>query len=214
MEIKDRLRELRLNFTPSMTQDELAAKLHISRSTIGMYESGRRVPKREHMEAIADLYNVDLDYLYCRSDKTTNISTYPSHKYAYYTGSSAADVPITLKDLQQLPFLTLPDICLDKHAGNKNIIFIHAIDNSMNRVFPNGSLLAILPTELIDLKNGDIVVFEDEAQRLSIKRYFRYDSLIVFKPDSTDEAFYDRIYKAEENKIRIIGRVITYVVTL
>lgn len=214
MEIKDRLRELRLNFTPSMTQDELAAKLHISRSTIGMYESGRRVPKREHMEAIADLYNVDLDYLYCRSDKTNNISTYPSHKYAYYTGSSAADIPYTSKALQQLPFLTIPDVCLDKHAGNKNILFIHAFDDSMNRVFPSGTLLAVLPTELIDLKNGDIVIFEDETHNLSVKRYFRYDSLIMFKPDSTNEAFYDLTYKADENKIRLIGRVVTYVVTL
>lgn len=84
----------------------------------------------------------------------------------------------------------------------------------MNRVFPSGTLLAILPTELIDLKNGDIVIFEDETHNLSVKRYFRYDSLIIFKPDSTNEAFYDLTYKADENKIRIIGRVVTYVVTL
>lgn len=51
-----------------MSQQELADKLQVSRSTIGMYENGDRVPTKEGMEAIADLFNVDMDYLYGRTD--------------------------------------------------------------------------------------------------------------------------------------------------
>lgn len=40
------------------TQEELAEKLQISASAIGMYESGRRYPKPDIIEALADVFNV------------------------------------------------------------------------------------------------------------------------------------------------------------
>lgn len=45
------------------TQEELAKLLNTSRSTIGMYEQGKREPNFEMQEAIADLFNVNMDYL-------------------------------------------------------------------------------------------------------------------------------------------------------
>ena len=59
-----------------LTQDELAKILKISRSTIGMYENGSREPDYETLEAIADYFNVDIDYLLGRTNKTTII---PNH---------------------------------------------------------------------------------------------------------------------------------------
>ena len=61
-----------------LTQDELAKILKISRSTIGMYENGSREPDYETLEAIADHFNVDIDYLLGRTNKTTII---PNHYY-------------------------------------------------------------------------------------------------------------------------------------
>lgn len=45
------------------TQDQLAELLGISRSSLAMYEQGRRSPDFETLEAIADIFNVDIDYL-------------------------------------------------------------------------------------------------------------------------------------------------------
>lgn len=56
-----------------LTQDELAKVLKVSRSTIGMYENGSREPDYETLEAIADYFNVDIDYLLGRTLKTTKI---------------------------------------------------------------------------------------------------------------------------------------------
>lgn len=56
-----------------MTQEQLAKILKISRSTIGMYEKGDREPDYETLEAIADFFNVDVDYLLGRTKKTTRI---------------------------------------------------------------------------------------------------------------------------------------------
>ena len=46
-----------------MTQPELAEKLGISRSAVSMYESGSREPNFAMLEAIADIFNVDMNTL-------------------------------------------------------------------------------------------------------------------------------------------------------
>lgn len=46
-----------------LSQTELAKKLGVSRSTIGMYEAGEREPNFETLEAIADYFNVDMNTL-------------------------------------------------------------------------------------------------------------------------------------------------------
>lgn len=61
--------ELRTN--KNMTQDELSSSLNISRSAIGMYETGRRMPSPEQLEIIADYFNVDMNYLLGFSSSTT-----------------------------------------------------------------------------------------------------------------------------------------------
>ena len=61
------------------TQPELAAKLGISRSAISMYERGEREPDSETMEAIANLFHVDMNYLYGMSGPTFDDFTYALH---------------------------------------------------------------------------------------------------------------------------------------
>lgn len=60
-----------LRIASGLTQNEMAEKIGISRSTIGMYETGAREPDFETLEKIADFFNVDTDYLLGRSNKTT-----------------------------------------------------------------------------------------------------------------------------------------------
>ena len=46
-----------------LTQQQMADKLGVSRSAIGMYENGEREPNFETLELIADTFNVDMNYL-------------------------------------------------------------------------------------------------------------------------------------------------------
>lgn len=58
------------------TQEELAKMLKVSKSTISMYEQGERIPAFETMEAIADIFNVDMDILYGRENKRDELNEY------------------------------------------------------------------------------------------------------------------------------------------
>ena len=46
-----------------ITQANLAKKLGISPSTVGMYEQGRREPESKMLVKIAEFFNVSVDYL-------------------------------------------------------------------------------------------------------------------------------------------------------
>ncbi|MGG7191166.1 helix-turn-helix domain-containing protein [Clostridium paraputrificum] len=67
-----RIKYLRENM--NLTQKELANKLGISSSTIGMYESGRRNPDTSMLNILSDFFNVSVDYLMGR----TNIKNFTS----------------------------------------------------------------------------------------------------------------------------------------
>lgn len=65
-EFKDIILGLRLE--KNFNQEQLAKALNVSKSTVGMWEIGKRLPGPDKYEEIADYFNVDMDYLYGRTD--------------------------------------------------------------------------------------------------------------------------------------------------
>lgn len=59
----------KLRTSSNLTQSAIAEKIGISRSTIGMYETGAREPDFETLEKIADYFNVDIDF-FIRTNKS------------------------------------------------------------------------------------------------------------------------------------------------
>lgn len=80
---------LKLRKELGKTQGEMASILKVSKSTIGMWETGRRLPSPELYEQIADYFNIDIDYLYGRSSIRQMVH-YDSDGTAYIPVSSAA----------------------------------------------------------------------------------------------------------------------------
>lgn len=85
MSFKDKLKELRKQ--RSITQEDLAKQIGISKSAIGMYESGQREPNFETLEIFADYFNVTMDELLDRDTQT-----------GYYTDPETADIANALKE--------------------------------------------------------------------------------------------------------------------
>lgn len=95
------LKSLRL--AKNLTQDELAKQLRISRSAIGMYESGAREPDFDTLELIADFFNVDIDYLMGRTTKTTFIPHATND--SYYTNPETAKIAQEIYENKDLSLL-------------------------------------------------------------------------------------------------------------
>lgn len=62
----ERIRALRKQ--AGWKQAELAERLGISASAIGMYENNRRMPPRSILLKLSDMFDVTTDYLLCREE--------------------------------------------------------------------------------------------------------------------------------------------------
>ena len=61
-----RIAELRIK--KGLSQSQLADMLHVSASTVGMYEQGRRTPDIDMLVELSGAFGVSLDYLITGSD--------------------------------------------------------------------------------------------------------------------------------------------------
>lgn len=66
MTFDKKLKTLRLE--NDMTQDYVASRLNVARSTIAGYETKNRQPSHEKLTALAELFHVSVDYLISDSD--------------------------------------------------------------------------------------------------------------------------------------------------
>lgn len=69
----DKIRELRK--ANGWTQIDLAAKLGVSKATVGMWETGNREAGVDKLKAIAELFNVTIDELLGKEAKATDAGT-------------------------------------------------------------------------------------------------------------------------------------------
>ncbi|PSL42168.1 DNA-binding XRE family transcriptional regulator [Planomicrobium soli] len=63
MSIGSRIAKLRKNRRPSLTQEEFAHEIGISRAALSHYEKDRREPDYETLQKIANYFSVTTDYL-------------------------------------------------------------------------------------------------------------------------------------------------------
>ena len=74
MEFKDRLKALRVE--NRFSQEELAKRLGISKAAVSFYERGQNKPRFDHLDTMADLFDVDISYLL---GNTNARGSYPRH---------------------------------------------------------------------------------------------------------------------------------------
>lgn len=198
----ERLKELRLS--RNMTQNQLANLLGVAKSTVSMYENGRREPDLETLEAIADIFNIDLNSLASR--KETNV---------YLKIPGIIPLPVT-KDVPLLGEIA----CGEPVLATENIADYVKIDTSIDadfalrckgdsminaRIF-DGDIVYI--RQQSDVDDGDIaaVLIGEEA---TLKKIYKTDSKIVLRP--CNPMYEDIVYSCNElNDIRILGKAIMF----
>ncbi len=194
----------------NLSQDKLAEELNLSRSLIGMWESGQRKPSYETLELIADFFNVRLDDLSGRNvnngnklNKISNILPLPQTNKKPRLGVIACGEPIlaeeNIDDYDEVP----EDIKCDFTLLCKG-------DSMINARINDGDIVYIRQQD--EVNNGEIAAclvdgeFETEA---TLKRYFRYDDKIVLLAENPKYPPF--VYVNEEmNKVRIIGKAVGF----
>ena len=81
MEFSEKLQELRKS--RSLTQEELAEALFVSRTAISKWESGRGYPSIDSLKEISRFFSVTIDDLIC-SDEIRSLSANTSRSYVMH----------------------------------------------------------------------------------------------------------------------------------
>lgn len=188
----DILKQLRKRH--NMTQGDLSNALKISRSTIAMYETNVRMPDHEMMKTIAELFNVDLNYLYgIAPKKGVRIPVY---------GSVAAGIPLdAIQDIEDYEEITEDMARTGEYAALK------IKGNSMLPRFTPGDVVIVRLQD--DVDTGDIAIVMvngDEATCKKIKKTPEGVMLISTNPDY-EPMFYSN-QEIADLPVRIWGKVV------
>ena len=206
----------------SISQYTMSKLSGINRGTLSSYMSGKYLPKQDKIFILADILDVNPDWLACNSDKinkpiqTSNqlLDQYIDENfYPYVDAGVSAGSMLDIEAQYDLEKIKIPDILLGKYAGRSDIILMRVNGESMNKLIPNGSLIALVtninPSSLSD---GDIVVFSYNYE-YSVKIFIKdkINKMYIFKPESYETCFKDIIIPFEQaQNLIIIGKVIMY----
>lgn len=206
-----RIRELRNS--RKLSQQELADYLRISKSSINMYERGEREPSLDTLEAIADFFNVNMDYLTGKNDN-------PQY---YEEGTSALSEFPNIKPIRLKKFPMLGEIACGKpiFAQEEKKAYIMADmnidadfcltakgDSMINARIHNGDIVFIRQAEMVE--NGEIaaVIIDNEA---TLKRVYYYPEKNKLMLTPENPAFEPFVYVGEElDDIRILGKAVYF----
>lgn len=164
MDFAKRLKELRVS--RGLTQDDLARELNLVKSSISMYENGKRKPSFEVLEAIADYFNVNMDTLYSSAPVFV-----PSLKRVPMLGYAAAGQPLENLDGQDTYYVETDsryavDFCITVRG-----------DSMINAGINDGDIVFVKSQP--EVPNGKIACVEIDNEKVCIKRFYKTDTGVM-----------------------------------
>lgn len=191
-----------------LTQEDLAKKLGISKSTIGMYETNKRKPDTTTKEALADLFNVDMDYLYGRSNiknKTAQIIELASSGVQIpVLGFVRAGYPIYAEE-NIIDYEEISNIM----AAKGDFFGLRIQGNSMEpRMFEND---VVIVRKQPDIESGEIAVVLVNGDEATVKKVIKSENGIMLVPLNSNCSYEPHFYTNEEIEscpVIIAGKVV------
>lgn len=192
-----------------MTQLQLANLMGMKTyTTISKWESDDNFPKGKDLIKLSKLFNVSVDSILGINDDLNYMKK--TFSYHYMPTAISAGLPIEVDGITETEKISIPDSLMGKWAGNKDIFITKICGDSMDKDMSDGSLIAVKPTPLENLKDGDMVVFRYNYD-YSVKYFYNRDDELVFKPNSYNKDHDEQRYKPTDN-IEIIGKVVMHTV--
>lgn len=169
----DRIRQLRN--AAGYSQSALAKLVGVSKSSINMYERGEREPGYETTEALADIFDVNLEYLLGRSDNPGRIlNTMPAPTTTEDTvtfaviGEVAAGYEHIMVEDWEGDKIEIPTSYL--HGRPRSEYFcLRVIGDSMYPLYLDGDRVLVLKTDTLK-RSGDIGLIRYNNDMATLKK--------------------------------------------
>ena len=179
-----------------LTQGELGKIIGVSDSAIGMYESDQRMPVYEIQDALADFFNVDLDFLLGRKSYLGIETKVPVY------GQIAAGLPLmAVQDIEDYEEIS------EEMAKGGEYIALRIRGDSMEPRICNGDVILIRKQP--DCEDGDICAVAVNGDFATCKkvRFVADGIMLVSLNPEYEPQFYSK-KQCAELPITIIGKVV------
>lgn len=199
MNLNSKIKTLRRE--KKMTQQELADKLKIGKTTVSNYETGYSKPDTETLIEMSKVFNVSLNYLTGINNvkQDTNPEKYTVPVYSSISCGNPFIADENIYDFEDI------DIALKSQGEHFGLL---CRGNSMSPEFKDGDVAIIRKQSYID--SGQVAAVRingDEATLKIVKKSEQGITLVAINPD----VFLPRFYSNEEIinlPVEIIGKVI------
>lgn len=230
LSIGEKIKSLRKE--KKLTQTELAKKANISRSYLGDLERNRYNPSIETLNSIADALDSPRSLLidereniedcmkalmrgYCYPSEleqriiydstpegdNTFLAMYDDYRNIPLVGTVRAGEPILASDNVER-YIPVCKMFLD---GDRQYFFLRVKGDSMDKEFPEGTLLLIEKMPCVE--NGTIAVVLIDGNEATVKKVVIKENMITLIPCSNNSEYIPKMYDIKKDQIRIIGRV-------
>ena len=211
----ERLKSLRK--ASDLSQQELADKIKMSKSSVNMYERGEREPGIETLETIADFFNVDMGYLLGKS----SIPNAASRKRGLRSNVDLSSM--SGNDVYMIPVYDcvsagfgakaedyVVNFCpaiIHGGAGVEQYLYINVRGDSMSPLIDDGSRILVRKQSSVDSDSVGVVLIDGEEA--VVKK-------IVYAPKgdwvdliSVNPYYPPRRFQGEEelSRLRVLGVV-------
>lgn len=208
------LKKLREN--AHLSQEQLADAIGISKSTIGMYEQGKRMPNTNTiLKDIALYFGVSIDYLVgflpdkgdLSEDDFARFGLNRVHKRKVpMLGKIACGEPISCEEEYETYVTadtdTDADFCLTAQG-----------DSMINARILDGDIVFVRSQEMVE--NGEIAAVIVNDSEVTLKRFFYYPEFNQIVLQSENPIYRPLVYTNEElAHIRVLGKAVKFTSTV
>lgn len=191
-----------------LSQLDLANAIGTTQQQVAKWESGKVDPRVSSLEKIAGALGVSLSFLLGLDDDPNFINVHPVPTVRIpILGRIAAGTPREAFAASD-EWHDTPTSLVEHRKG---CFWLVVAGNSMNRLFPEGSLVLIDPDA--EVRGGDVAAVFVNGDDATIKR-IEYDSgVVTLYPESYDTEYRPRVIDQSDPDapdVRVIGRAVSY----
>lgn len=196
-----------LRTSQDWTQEQLAEKIGVTRSTVTQWETGWSQPRMGAVEKLASTFGVSVADIVSDSDtlpKGAIVPSIPRKAYAPLLGrvhAGDAQAPEIIEDNVALPY--------EVWDGHRDGYFLQVEGSCMSKVYPEGCFIFVDPR--MDPKNGSIAVVSIDGEDYVMRRLYRGANTMILSPDSWEDGYEDIVIsESDDHTVAFEGVVVWF----
>ncbi|MFC7281977.1 LexA family protein [Gordonibacter pamelaeae] len=206
MTISSNIKKLRTS--RDWTQEQLADKIGVTRSTVTQWETGWSQPRMGAVEKLANAFNVTVAEIVSDGNISLPpgaiVPSIPRKAYAPLLGrvhAGDAQAPDIIEDNVALPYEIW-----DRHREG---YFLQVEGSCMSKVYPEGCYIFV--DRRMEPQNGSIAVVSIDGDDYVMRRLYRGANTMILSPDSWEDGYEDIVIsEGDDHTVAFEGVVVWF----